>query len=761
MEIRSPMIQILHVTKNTYFDLDDNASLSFNHKNNYFDLEDFTSGDGVVSFDLPASPTNNLLLNHYNSVASNQEFEEVDVIVFLNSNFLYKGKLGINKYSTSYNCYILIGKSALHKTLSKKIKDIDLPDYNLLMHNATVGTNPLIFDYTAYMCYGVWKSVTYNTLTFHFRFFVQNLETSEFVVQEFTGYGGNGIKSVCDQFNTWLGTQTGWITNSDFIFVYNAESTNYLLMVIARKTANNEHILTSNTHPNNQIPQLVVNMPLPTDQWDALDFKVYYESQQLAIAVKAFAVTNNKIEPYVFLPVGAENFAGNDKWLGTINMVKPWTNSGGNTANPGKIPMMQYNSYWDGCSRHFAIVPFFSLKWLINKCFDYIEAQTGFGFDREILEGTIVDTYIFNTKALDRSLSTNSGFTDDQEVNADVYAPEILTNDHIPSTYEIGKILTLVRKLTCSSLKVDYARQQITFIKYNDSANKIALPIITDVTTALEIDEGNFNDYAIAFKDESSDAIFNKVEFDANNLQLSVNELGNDNLTSFTPQFVGKNYDVKFNEYKLYRYKSGYKIAIIGNNAPNSYTIRALDVQNDFVGYLHDTFIYPKNKTKKIELPFAFLPLCFPKNALLKVDNNNGRVVKIDAYSFYPETARAGVFVNVDNANIENQHFNLLTYGQAVFINGSRGNQYVFIKSNTLTAQDIYNQYYKTFFKSITGRKVQLTAMLTKQLYEEILQKDFFIFQNRKLIFTEMDVNFQNKTVLNNRIEAKIRAYIC
>jgi hypothetical protein len=59
------MIAILELSTNKYFDLDDKASLSFNHRNNYFDLDDYTSGDGVISFNIPDTENNNLLFKSW------------------------------------------------------------------------------------------------------------------------------------------------------------------------------------------------------------------------------------------------------------------------------------------------------------------------------------------------------------------------------------------------------------------------------------------------------------------------------------------------------------------------------------------------------------------------------------------------------------------------------------------------------------------------------------------------------------------------
>jgi hypothetical protein len=755
------MIAILELSTNKYFDLDDKASLSFNHKNNYFDLDSFTSGDGVVSFNIPDTDNNNLLFKNYKSVAKSDLFEELDVAVFLNGNFQYKGKLGINKFAAGYDCYLLIGKSSLHQTLAKKIADIGIDNYNLLSHKPTVGTQTTVIDYTAYAVYGRWRGISHNASNVHFRFVAYNLETNEILFHEFTLYGSQNLDTVCANFNNWLSLQTGWITEADFVFLNNYESTCRQLLVVARGTANIEHTLFSNTHTNNEIPFSITSMELPTDIDTATDLKAFYEAQQLALSVRAWAITDKKNMPFAFPPVAAENFIGNEKWLGTINMVKGWKVTAPDTSNPTKIPMMQYNSYWDGCTRQFCIVPFFSLKWLIEKTFDFIESETGFVFDKEILNDQVTDTYLFNTKALDRFFEANSGFVDDAVAISDFYSPEIITAHHIPNNYELSKIVTLVRKITCSSVKIDYATQKITFVKFNDVASNQNIPTLTNITTSLEFDDDNFSDYYLSFKDESSDDIFQNVKVDQNNVQVQLIDNNNNKPINFIPEMVGRSYDLTFNRYKLYRYISGYRFSLQSNNQPNNYTISATKTNEYFVGYMHDEHYYPKNKTKKIEIPCSFLPYSFNSNFYLRVDANNGRVVNNDAKVFLPETAKVGQFAHIENNSSEpdQQHFTLLRLGTKYI--GDYFRRYVGFFSFTYTAEDIYNEYYKTFFDTIKGRKVQLSAMLTKQQYEEILKNDFFIFQNRRLIFTEMDVNFENINVLNNRFEAKITAYIC
>jgi len=758
------MIAILEISTNKYFDLDDKASLSFNHKNNYFDLQDFTSGDGVVSFNIPDTNNNNLLFKNYKSVAKSDLFEELDVAVFLNGNFQYKGKLGINKFSAGYDCYLLIGKSALHQTLAKKIADIGLPNYDLLGHVHT-SQNPIFLnDYTAFAISGRWKRQDFFPTTFNFRFSAQNIDTNESIVHEYTLFNSFNFTLVVTHFNNWIVQQIGWITDANFIFVENYESSTRQFICIARKNANIIHSLTSTTHADKKIPFLITEMPTPKDQYEGNDMRVFYEVQQLVIAIRAFACNEFNFTPYKFPEVAAENFIANDKWLGTINITKGYT-SAFDTSNPQKINMMQYNSYWDGCSRHFTLVPMFSLKWLCQQIFDYIFSETGFEFDSEILNEEVIDTYIFNTKALDRFMETLSGFTDDQSTIADVYTHIITSNHHIPSENQLTKVITLIRKLTCSSIKIDYATQKIKFVKFNDIANEVNIATLTDVTNSLEFEDDNFSDYYLFLKDESSDEIFKEAEIDPLNILIKRYDLINNKPVGFVPEKVGVTYDLKFNNHKLYRFKNGYRFSMVSNNQPNSYTINATQTNEYFVGYLHNEHYFPKNKNKKIEIPCVFLPQSYISNKHLRVDANNGRVVNLDKKRSIPETARVGIFEHIENSNIETQHFSLIKIGDLIYYTyyttQSNSRTYISLNSYTFTAENIYNQNYKTFFETITGRKVQLSAMLTKQQYEEILKNDFFIFQNRRLIFTEMDVNFENINVLNNRFEAKITAYIC
>jgi hypothetical protein len=757
------MIAILELSTNKYFDLDDKASLSFNHKNNYFDLDDYTSGDGVISFNIPDTENNNLLFKNYKSVAKSDLFEELEIAVFLNGNFQYKGKLGINKFTSGYDCYLLIGKSSLHKSLVKKISEVPFENYNLLSHNATVGTNETIFDYTAYAVYGNWRGVYQNASNVHFRLALLNLETNETASHEYTLYGSQNLNLVCEHFRNWLFYDApAWANNGGFTFIYNAESSVQQLLVITKKNSNIKHYLTSNTHAGNIIPYSPGEMELPTDQFTASDFRVFNESQQLVIAFRAYWLTYFQNMPFAFLPVAAENFIGDDKWLGTINQVKGYRTDQFDSSNPTRVFMMQYNSYWDGCTRQFCLVPFFGLKWLINECFDFVENETGFKIDREILNDKFVDSHIFNNVALDKYFGSNSGFTGDAFAVADIYSPDIITLNHLPKDYTISSLITIVKKLTCSSIKVDFANQILTFVKFNDTATNTNITEITNVSTSLEFDDDNFSDYYLSFKDQSSDEIFQNVSKNSNYIQVA-EQNAFAKKPNYVPDKIGVGYQLTYNFYKLYEYKKGYKFSVNSNNQPNNYTITTTESQEYFKGWLHDEHFYPKNKTKKIEIPCAFLPYSFRSYMCVRVDANNGRLVNIDHLWPVPETARTGTFQQIDNADVDAQHFSLIkrknwNINHQVVVNSR---YYWPHYSLTYTAEDVYVANYQTFFNTIKGRKVQITAMLTKQQYEEILKNDFFIFQNRRLIFTEMDVNFENINVLNNRFEAKITAYIC